>query len=60
MNGAEAWCNLPGRYVSIVREANALPATDKISVCVFGVIGEPIPVVATPTSPTPVTQCQDA
>ena len=38
INGAEAWCNLMGNYVSFVREATANPSLSDISLCNFGVI----------------------
>ena len=40
-NGVEAWCNLPGNYVSFVRESTAQPSIDNIVICTFGVIADP-------------------
>ena len=39
-NGAEAWCNLSGHYVTFVRESTALPALNDIVICTFGVISD--------------------
>ena len=53
VNGAEAWCNLEGKYVSFVREATAQPVLDEIILCSFGVITDPVavlPSVCTVTS----------
>ena len=41
INGEEVWCNLPGSYVSFVREADAEPITSgEIVICTFGVISD--------------------
>ena len=37
-NGVEAWCNLPGDYVSFVRESTANPPLSEVVLCTFGVI----------------------
>ena len=39
-NGVEAWCNLPGNFVSFVRKASAQPALDRVVLCTFGVIAD--------------------
>ena len=39
-NGVEAWCDLPGTYVSFVRESTAFPELDEIIICAFGVISD--------------------
>ena len=37
-NAVEAWCDLPGQYVSFVRFSNASPVLNDIVLCTFGVI----------------------
>ena len=56
MNGVEAWCNLPGKYVSFVRKADADPQLDDIVLCSFGVIADTSVELALSTLPNRFTQ----
>ena len=41
-NDVEAWCDLPGQYVSFVRFEDASPVLNDIVLCTFGVIASSI------------------
>lgn len=37
--GAEAWCNLPGQYVTIVADLSSLSGAYEMSICSLGIFG---------------------
>ena len=40
--GIEVWCNIPGQYVSIVRDYSAETTFESLTICEMAIFGEEI------------------